>query len=179
MKTKGLVACIFVVILMLTMTLMTSCGKKEKTQKISPAELFVIRHEYLLEIEDLFEDVAFVYSQYFTNEIGQEEFKTEVESFKFQYRNIVKRLEEFRKGITMDKDEPYMLVELAIACMDEATKQIGDILEVTIVNDKVMPRGLLFDYYMAKRDKISIAIQNLHIVIRMGSIEQPEPATDN
>jgi hypothetical protein len=159
------------IILLFLMTFsLSSCKEEKKTKTISPAKMMQEQLKYYKETETLMNDMAYIYSQYFANNISKNEFVTEIEGFRFNYDNMLKRYNEFMENNELDKGKPYMTIELATACMEEIRKTVGEILEMSVIDGKVMPRAMLYEYYALKHEKISTTMQNFYVVLTMSIV---------
>lgn len=159
---KILVVAIIAIVLIGTIALLST-----RQKVISPQEMMVVQTQFIGEIQELMADMAHSYSLYFAGETSDQEFLNDVESFRFRYKSIMNRSNAFFKKYKVDDSMPIPFFDLAMFCLEEVKASVGDILEMTVQDGKILPCGMLYDYYKLQYEKINNNLQNFKAIVEL------------
>jgi len=150
----------FLVLLILAAIFLSGCGKPTliTADQMVYAQINMGQNMY-----PIVDSMADSYSEYLAFNKSESEFIKDIESLKQQYNDLEKSYKEFNKKYKLESSDEKLLQ--AIKCMENARHAVGDILNGSIVDGKVISRSDLLQLYVKQGTVIQNNLENFKKII--------------
>lgn len=147
---------------LLTLVAMLLCGCGRPTS-ITAEQMVYAQINMGQNMYPIVDGMADAYSDYLAFNKSEAEFIKDIQSLKRQYNDLEKNYAEFNRKYKLENPDAKLLE--AIKSMENARHAIGNILDGSVVNGKVIPRSDLLKLYVEQGNIIQKNLENFKKII--------------